>query len=132
MTISISAARQVSVPARKSNLVARPSELTKAMDALEIGTGFDYVASGHDKNGNPQKSTLKNQYGNVAAAKWAGKEKTFKIFETEDQTGLGEFETRFTIARVAYEVPQTRAKRGSKPAAPAEGTADNGENASAE
>ena len=117
MSISIGQTRQVSVPARKSNLTARPSELTQAMDTLEVGAGFDYVASGHDKDGNPQKSTLKNQYGNVAAAKWAGKGKTFKIFEAEDQDDLGEFHTRFTVARVEFEEPKTRAKRGSKVAA---------------
>lgn len=127
MSMQISAPRQVSVPARKIVSNAQPSALTVAMGNLQIGEGLDYVASGSDKAGNPAKATLKNQYGNVAPKKWAAQGKTFKMFVAEDQEGLGEFETRFTVARVEFEEPKVRKSR--KVAAAADNGADHGEGA---
>lgn len=129
--MQISAARPMSVPARKVVSNAQPSALTVAMDQLNIGEGLEYVTSGSDKAGNPAKATLKNQYGNVAPKKWADKGKTFKMFESADQGDLGEFETRFSVVRVEFEAPKVRASKKAAAAAPAaegagEGAQDGG------
>lgn len=137
MTIAISTARPVTVPVRKSNFggTRAPSAIHQAMALLPIGEGFDYVVSGKDKEGNPQKADIKNQYTHTASSTWAkGDEpKTFKVFEAADQSGLDEFQTRFTIARVEFEKP--RAPRTKKAADAAAGEAQgeqSGGDASAE
>ena len=75
------------------------SELTRKMDALEIGQGaIVYVADGETK------PTLKNQYSRVAPSKWAARGKTFRVFVHPDQSGIDEdTQTRFAIARVEFE-----------------------------
>lgn len=113
--MKISAARPVSIPAR--NIGNNP--LIKAMDDLEIGSGIDYVIAGKDKDGNDQLPQLKNQYSHVNHKRWDEAKKTFKVFKSDDQSGLGGFETRFTIARAPYEAKV--AKAPAAPAAPAAG-----------
>ena len=110
--MQISAIRTVSIPA--GSRIAAASPIVQSMNQLEIGSGFDYVVAGKDKDGNPQLPHLKNQYSHVNHKRWDEQEKTFKVFKAEDQSDLGEFETRFTVARVPY-----TAKVAKAPKAPA-------------
>ncbi len=108
----------VQIPARPSNAGnGEASALDKAMGALEIGAGLEFVVSGKDKQGNEKAPELKNQYSRVASSKWAPLGKTFKVFEAADQSDLGQFEARYVIARVDFVVPTVR-KVKAKAAAP--------------
>lgn len=107
----------VTIPAAKKIGQRTESPLDKAMEALEIGSGFSYVTGAKDKHGNAILPTVKSQYGRIASSKWAAADrevrKTFKVFEAEDQSGVGELEVRFVIARTEFEEPVKRAKKGA-------------------
>lgn len=107
----------VVIPTRQATRTgsSAKADLFKAMDALEIGTGFDYVVTGSPTKNNPEGlALLKNQYANVAADEWAPKGKTFKVYESEDREGLEKNQARFIIARVDFVEPKKRAKKVKK------------------
>lgn len=116
----------VNIPARTTNVVREKSEFDKMLELLEIGSGFNYTVSAKDKDtGLPKKPNIKAQYSRISSDKWAPLGMTFKVFEAEDQSEAGEFETTYTVARVDFVEPVRRAKRAVQ--APAQTEAGEGE-----
>lgn len=114
---------QVTIPARALTVAREESAFDKALDALEIGAGFNYVTGAKDREGRDVMPNTKAQYGRISSKKWAPKGKTFKVFQAENQDGLGELEVRYTVARVDFVEPVKRAKKAaSAPAAGGEGS----------
>ena len=103
------------IPQRKVVTERKASEFDVALDQLEIDEGFDYVTGAKDKDGNDVAPNLKAQYGRISSAKWAPKGKTFRVFESADQSDVIEgLEVRYTVARVPFVEPVKRTKKSAE------------------